>query len=48
MKTYKIGVVAGDGIGPEVVREGLKVLNAVAALEKFKYELVEYPWGSER
>jgi len=48
MKSYKIGVVAGDGIGPEVVREGLKVLNTVAALEKFKYELVEYPWGSER
>ncbi len=48
MKTYKIGVVAGDGIGPEVIREGLKVLNAVAAVEKFKYELVMYPWGSER
>jgi 3-isopropylmalate dehydrogenase len=48
MKTYKIGIVAGDGIGPEVVREGLKVLNALAAVEKFKYELIEYPWGSER
>ena len=48
MKTYKIGVVAGDGIGPEVVREGLKVLNTVAEINKFKYELVEYPWGSER
>src|SRR5512142_196337 len=47
MKTYKIGVVAGDGIGPEVVREGLKVLNAVAALNQFKYELVDYPWGSD-
>jgi 3-isopropylmalate dehydrogenase len=48
MKSYKIGVVAGDGIGPEVVREGLKVLKAVAAVEHFTYELVEYPWGSER
>ena len=48
MKSYKIGVVAGDGIGPEVVREGLKVLNTVAEINKFKYELVEYPWGSER
>ncbi len=48
MKPYKIGVVAGDGIGPEVVREGLKVLGALAAVEKFQYELVDYPWGSER
>ncbi len=48
MKTYKVGVVAGDGIGPEVMREGLKVLNAVASVDQFKCELVEYPWGSER
>ncbi len=48
MKTYRVGVVAGDGIGPEVMREGLKVLNAVAGVDKFNYELVEYPWGSER
>jgi len=46
--TYKIAVIAGDGIGPEVIREALKVLSAVAPLESFKYELVEYPFGSER
>ena len=30
-KTYKIAVVPGDGTGPEVVNEGIKVLNAVGA-----------------
>jgi len=44
-RRYKIGVIAGDGIGPEVIQEGLKVLHAVAAIEGFRYELVEYPWS---
>jgi 3-isopropylmalate dehydrogenase len=47
MKTYKIGNVPGDGIGPEVALEGLKVLEAVAELEDFKYELVDYPYSGE-
>ncbi len=29
-KTYKIAVIAGDGTGPEVMREGVKVLQAAA------------------
>lgn len=45
MTTYKIGVLGGDGIGPEVAREGLKVLAAVA--NDFKYELVDYPYSGE-
>ena len=44
-RRYRIGVIAGDGIGPEVVKEGLKVLNAVSLLEGFTYDLVEYPWS---
>jgi 3-isopropylmalate dehydrogenase len=47
MKSYNIGVLGGDGIGPEVMREGLKVLEATAEVEGFKYELVEYPYDSE-
>jgi 3-isopropylmalate dehydrogenase len=47
MKTYEIGIVAGDGIGPEVTREGLKALEAVAEIEGFKYQLVDYPYNSE-
>ena len=36
MKTYEIEVVAGDGIGKEVVPEGLNVLEAVGAAFGFK------------
>jgi 3-isopropylmalate dehydrogenase len=38
----KIAVVGGDGTGPEVVAEGLKVLKAVAKLEKFEYETTDF------
>jgi len=47
-KSAKIAVIPGDGTGPEVVREGLKVLEAVSKIEKFKYELVNYDLGGER
>jgi 3-isopropylmalate dehydrogenase len=43
MNTYNIGVIAGDGIGPEVVREGLKVLRALQ--DDFDINLVEYPYS---
>ena len=32
MSSYKLAVIGGDGIGPEVVAEGLKVLDAVAEI----------------
>ena len=44
----KIAVIPGDGTGPEVVREGLKVLAAVAAQEGFAYETTEFDYGGER
>lgn len=44
----KIGVLPGDGIGPEVVREGLKVLKAVSERTGLKYELVHYDFGGNR
>src|SRR5512139_2561775 len=47
-KTYKIAVLGGDGTGPEVVHEGVKVLKAVAAVERFKLELADYDWGGDR
>ena len=48
MKTYKIAVVAGDGIGPEVIAEGVKVLNAVAQIDgSFVFDFTHYPWGCE-
>ncbi|MEW6006753.1 MAG: 3-isopropylmalate dehydrogenase [bacterium] len=44
---YRIGVIPGDGIGPEVCKEALKVLGAVASSCKIKYEIIEYPFGGE-
>ena len=35
MKSYKIAVIAGDGIGKEVMPEGLRVLDAVARKYNF-------------
>ena len=35
MKTYKIAVIGGDGTGPEVIREGLKVLAAAGKKYNF-------------
>src|SRR5260370_243822 len=47
-KTTKIAVIGGDGTGPEVTVEALKVLAAVAKLEKFSYELTHFDFGGER
>jgi 3-isopropylmalate dehydrogenase len=44
----KIAVIGGDGTGPEVADEGLKVLAAVASLGNFKYELAHYDFGGDR
>ncbi|HPN73471.1 MAG TPA: isocitrate/isopropylmalate family dehydrogenase, partial [Candidatus Omnitrophota bacterium] len=45
---YKIAVLPGDGTGPEVIKEGLKVLDAVSKKTGFKYETVHYDLGGER
>jgi len=47
-KTYKIATIPGDGTGPEVVREALKVLNAVAAKGGFKLEFTSFDFGGAR
>jgi len=47
-KTYNIAVIPGDGTGPEVVAEGLKVLEAVSAVEKISYNLTDYDIGGDR
>lgn len=45
MKTYNIPIYAGDGIGPEVTKEAIKTMKAVAKLFGFKLNLTELPWG---
>jgi len=47
-KTYKIGVLPGDGTGPEVIREGLKVVNAVGKSAGLSLDFVHYDLGGER
>jgi 3-isopropylmalate dehydrogenase len=44
---YKIAVIPGDGTGPEVIAEGVKVLKAVSEKYKFKYRLEYYGLGGE-
>ncbi len=45
---HKIAVIPGDGTGPEVVAEGLKVLKAVSQKVGFKYEITTFDFGGER
>ena len=48
MTTYNIAVIAGDGIGPEVINEGIKVLDTVAQLDgTFRFAFTHFPWGCE-
>src|SRR5437879_9302303 len=46
-KPYRIAVIPGDGIGPEVVREALRVLERVAAIEGFGASITRCPFGAE-
>ncbi|MGQ9788394.1 MAG: isocitrate/isopropylmalate dehydrogenase family protein [Candidatus Hadarchaeaceae archaeon] len=48
MAKYKIAVIPGDGVGPEVIREGVKALRAAAeAAGGIGVEFVEFPYGAE-
>ena len=46
--TYRIAVLGGDGTGPEVLREGLKVLDATSQRHGFRLDLHDYDLGGER
>lgn len=48
MKIFKIAVISGDGIGPEVINEGIKVLKKIAELDSdISFEFEYFPWGCE-
>ncbi|WLR49107.1 tartrate dehydrogenase [Halobacillus litoralis] len=48
MKTYRLAVLPGDGIGPEVVEEGMKVLDALTKADSsFQLETTSFDWNSE-
>ena len=46
MSTYKLAVIGGDGIGPEVVTEGIKVLDAVSQKYKLSFTKKEFELGA--
>ena len=46
-REYRIAVVGGDGIGPEVTREALKVLRSLAAVGGPEFEIKEYPFSAD-
>ncbi len=45
--TYNIGLIPGDGIGPEVINEGLKVLHTLMKKNGFDCNFVKYPYSGE-
>ena len=47
MNTYRIEVIAGDGIGQEVIPAGVAVLKIVAEQRGFRCEFTEFPWGCD-
>ncbi len=47
MKKFDIAVIEGDGIGPEVTREAIAVVDAVAPLCGAAFTWTKYPWGSD-
>ena len=47
MTNYRIAVIPGDGIGKEVVHEGLRVLEAVGRRFEINFSWDEYTWGCE-
>jgi tartrate dehydrogenase/decarboxylase/D-malate dehydrogenase len=48
MRTYNIAAIPGDGIGKEVIAEGVKVLNVLARQSKrFKFSFRQFPWSSD-
>ena len=47
-KPHRIAVIPGDGIGKEVVSEGVKCLNALSEIfESIRFEFQMFPWGSD-
>ena len=48
MKSYKIAIIGGDGTGPEVTVEAVKVMDAVAAKFGFTVDKTDFDFGGER
>ena len=44
---YRLGVIPGDGIGPEVLEQGLRVLEESSRRYGFSYRIHRYPFGAD-
>ena len=44
---YSVAVIAGDGIGPEIVPRAIEVVDRVAGTHGFTVDWTPYPWGSD-
>lgn len=47
-KRYRVGVIGGDGIGPEVTAEAVGILDAVSRGGGFALDFIDYPFGADR
>ena len=47
MKSYRIAVIAGDGIGKEVIPAGISVLKMAGEQGGFRCEFTDIPWGCD-
>ena len=47
MKTHKLAIVPGDGIGPEVIAQGMRILRKIEDLGFCRFETTAYPWGAQ-
>lgn len=47
MKSYDVAVIPGDGVGKEVAREAIKILNAVADKYAFRVKTEDFDWGCD-
>jgi len=47
MATFRIAVLGGDGIGPEVIDQAVRVVDRVAALEQASFQWPRLPWGCD-
>jgi len=46
MKSYRVAVIAGDGIGHEVTPAAIRVIDAAAARVNVRFDWEAFPWGS--
>jgi tartrate dehydrogenase/decarboxylase/D-malate dehydrogenase len=47
MRSFRIAVIAGDGVGQEVIPEGLRILERAARQEQVKFDFEHFPWGAD-